>query len=148
RVTIDHNQVKSSVRNVLFVVEKIGHRLDLAKEEYTISYATVEEASFLLNSTSSNLFTPDVVLVSSELENYTDHYLFKIKELCTKWSLFFILYSPKFDTIARNITVEFGFDDYYSGNLSSAIVKKAEFIKKLKEYKNKRSNKAFQLNPH
>ena len=141
--------VNLAPRNILFVIEGTTKRPNgFSKENFSVSYATVEEASFLLNSGTRNLFTPDVILISSDLENYTDKYLNKVKDLAQEWSIPFILYSTKFDSISRNIAAEFGFDDYYSGNLSQTFFKKAEFIKKLKEYKNKRGDKPYHVNPH
>src|SRR5690606_10448701 len=110
--------------------------------------ATVQEASFLLNAGSRNLFTPDVILISSDLQNYTDKYLIKLKEIALTMTIPFILYSPKFDSLSRNIAMEFGFDDYYAGNLSEGFIKKVEFVTKLKAYKTQRGNRPFELNHH
>lgn len=142
-------QAEGATNRVLFVIERNSRQLDgYTRENFSLSYATVEEACYLFNNHGKKSLTPDIILVSADLENYTDSYLVKLKDLAKEWSIPFILYSPKFESISRNIAAEFGFDDYYAGNLSQAFLKKAAFIKKLKQYKHQRGNTPYQLNHH
>lgn len=129
-----------SVKNVLFIVEQeYGGSVDFSKNIFLLNYSTIDNASALINNTESKLLLfPDIILVSAELENYTDAYLLSIRQFARQNNIPFILYSEKFDRISRNIAVEFGFDDYYTGKLSEAFLKKVNFIKRLKEYKNSR----------
>lgn len=136
-------------KHILFVVETYGKpREEFSKENLFVSFSTVEEATQLVNPELQHLFLPDVILISSDLENYTDKYLLSLKEFSKERGIPFILYSLKFDVMARNIAAQFGFDDYYAGNLSQTFLKKVDFIKKLKEYKNKRGDKPYAFNPH
>lgn len=131
-------------KTILFVVEKSTRSKDDASQDgiYTY-YASIDEASLLVDPLSKNLFTPDFIVISSGLENYTDRYLRQLKEFAAFRNIPFILHSASFNTISKNIAVEFGFDDYYTGEISTAFVKKADFIKKLKTYKNKRGDKTY-----
>lgn len=133
-------------KTILFVVENPVHSSrNVECEGINIQYTSVDEVSHLLDPLSRKLFIPDVIVVSSELENYTDRYLNQLHELATSRSIPFILHSEKFDQISKNIAVEFGFDEYYSGSISSDFVKKADFIKKLKKYKHTRGNKPYKV---
>lgn len=140
--------VKMASTRVLFVIENEARiKSEFSQDSFYLSYVTIYEALQTVKSAAEGSY-PDVILVSSELENYTDKYLTSLKEFSKNKSIPFILYSKKFDIIARHIALEFGFDDYYSGNLTHGLLKKTEFIKKLKEYKNKRGEKPYNFNHH
>lgn len=133
-------------KNILFIVEQDhSGSVEYSKENFLVNYSTIDKACALNNPESKFLLFPDIILVSSELENYTDAYLSGLKDFAKERNIPFILYSEKFDRISRNIAAEFGFDDYYTGKISETFQKKADFIKRLKEYKNNRS-RSYQLN--
>lgn len=136
-------------QHLLFIVENDDLKDEFTRENFHIFFASVEDACHLLDTSDQGVaYRPNVILVSSSLENYTDKYLIQLKEYAYYNAVPFLLYSPNFDKVARSIGSQFGFDDYYTGNLSANFEKKIEFIKKLKEYKNKRGNKPYQFNHH
>jgi lipopolysaccharide/colanic/teichoic acid biosynthesis glycosyltransferase len=136
--------IPMAANTLLFVVEKTSFRqYDYQKEGLHIYYASIEEASLLLDPLSKSTIVPEVILVSAELENYTDRYLIQLKEFAAFRCIPFILHSNHFDEISRNIAVEFGFDDYYAGNISEAFMKKVEFVRKMKAYKHDKGSRPY-----
>lgn len=139
----------SQHQNILYVIEAPNQgEQTFARDSYSITFATIDEASLLIDPLSKNLFTPDLILISSQLENYTDNYLSRLKEFCDYRAIPFILYSEEFDPMAKKIAVAFNFDEYYSGDISQALIKKSNFIKKLKIYKHKRHEAPLQASRH
>lgn len=131
--------------NILFIVEHdYGGSIEYSKDCFLVNYSTVQNACGLINPESKFLVFPDIILVSAELENYTDTYLLNLKNFAREKNIPFILYSHKFDRISRNIAATFGFDDYYTGKISESFLKKAQFIKRLKDYKSTRIKAALE----
>jgi lipopolysaccharide/colanic/teichoic acid biosynthesis glycosyltransferase len=55
----------------------------------------------------------------------------------------FILYSAKFEESVKALAIKIGADEYHHGAITYAFLKRIEFIKKLKNYKNERGNKPY-----
>lgn len=145
---IELTHVDAAIKRILLVVEsEAKSRNDVTQDGIHITNATIQSALRYIRLSHDDEM-PDVIMVSSDLENYTDKYLSDLREFSRKKSIPFILYSKKFDKIARSIAIEFGFDDYYSGNLTQSLVKKTEFIKKLKVYKMLRGERPYTFNHH
>jgi lipopolysaccharide/colanic/teichoic acid biosynthesis glycosyltransferase len=66
-----------------------------------------------------------------------------LKQLTQKLAIPFIIYTPKFDQEAKNLALKLGVDEYHYGAITYAFLKRIEFIKKLKEYKNQRGTKPY-----
>jgi len=66
-----------------------------------------------------------------------------LKSLAQTHAVPFILYTPKFDQNAKDQALKLGFDEYHYGAITYAFLKRIEFIKKLKNYKNQRGNKPY-----
>lgn len=138
-----------AARHILFVVEKSDSPFQsFSRQNMFVTLSTVEKASAFINELSLSSPPPDVILVSAELENYTDSYLLALKEFANQRHLPFILYSETFNNIARSIASEFGFDDYYTGNLSDKFLKKTDFIRRLKVYKGIRNTAPYMVSLH
>lgn len=136
--------VDTSLKQILIVVEDQSKvKSEFAHEKFQVSYTTIGLAF-----AQAKKINPDVIFVSSDLENYTDKYLNALREFARKKTIPFILHSNKFNSIARNIASEFGFDEYHAGNITDAFLKRLDFIKKLKDYKNQRGEKPYKINHH
>jgi lipopolysaccharide/colanic/teichoic acid biosynthesis glycosyltransferase len=134
----------SALKHILVVVEDQSKlKSEFAQEKFDVSFTTIGMAF-----TQAKKMTPDAIFVSSDLENYTDKYLAALREYARKKAIPFVLHSSKFNSIARNIAAEFGFDEYHAGNITDAFLKRIDFIRKLKDYKNQRGEKPYAINPH
>jgi lipopolysaccharide/colanic/teichoic acid biosynthesis glycosyltransferase len=134
----------SALKHILVVVEDQSKlKSEFAQEKFDVSFTTIGMAF-----TQAKKMTPDAIFVSSDLENYTDKYLAALREYARKKAIPFVLHSSKFNSIARNIAAEFGFDEYHAGNTTDAFLKRIDFIRKLKDYKNQRGEKPYAINPH
>jgi lipopolysaccharide/colanic/teichoic acid biosynthesis glycosyltransferase len=67
----------------------------------------------------------------------------ELKVLAQKLSIPFVLYTPKFDQAAKDLALKIGADEYHYGAITHAFLKRIEFIRKLKDYKNQRGNKPY-----
>jgi len=67
----------------------------------------------------------------------------QLKDLASKKFVPLILYTSKYDVAFKEIAVKSSMDDYFSGNITSASLKRIDFITKLKHYKNQRGNKPY-----
>jgi lipopolysaccharide/colanic/teichoic acid biosynthesis glycosyltransferase len=71
-----------------------------------------------------------------------------LTEIARQKAIPLILYTPKFKQTAKDLAMSVGLDEYHYGAITSTLLKKIEFIKKLKEYKNERGDKSFINNPN
>ena len=138
------NSDSDHVTHILFIVENTFERSEqLSTPQVLVTYSTVDKAAALIDPESKFLLFPNVIIVSAQLENYTDKYLVLLKQFALQKGIPFLLYSEKFNSVAKTIATEFEFDDYYTGSISDAdaLIRKIDFIKKLKEYKVQRSTR-------
>lgn len=146
-LNVEYSNVKvlnSSLKQILIVVEDYAKvKPDFSQEKFHATYTTISNAF-----SDSKKLNPDAILVSSDLENYTDKYLNSVREYARKNAIPIILHSNKFNSIAKNIAAEFGFDDYHPGSLNDAFIKRLDFIKRLKDYKNERGSKPYAINTY
>lgn len=54
-----------------------------------------------------------------------------------------VLYTPRFENLAKELALKNGLDEYHYGAINDVFLKRTEFIKRLKDYKNERGNKPF-----
>jgi len=59
-----------------------------------------------------------------------------------------ILVYTEFRQTAKDLAMSIGLDEYHYGAITSSILKKIEFIKKLKEYKKQHGDKSFINTPN
>lgn len=67
----------------------------------------------------------------------------QLKDLAKQKFVPLILYTSKYDVAFKEIAIKSGMDDYFSGNITSASLKRIDFIHKLKNYKSQRGNKPY-----
>lgn len=66
-----------------------------------------------------------------------------LKDIAAKKTVPVMLYTPAFESLAKNTAISISADDYHYGAINSAFLKRVEFIKKVKSYKNQRGNKPY-----
>jgi lipopolysaccharide/colanic/teichoic acid biosynthesis glycosyltransferase len=82
----------------------------------------------------------DAILINPE---YLSDEVGALKELGRTKSIPVILYTPKFEQAVKETALSLNADDYHYGTITGTLVKRIEFIKKLKTYKNQRGNKPY-----
>lgn len=112
---------------------------DYIQETIHFSNLSISEAALQLK---NDKLPQDAILinpgnVSSERE------LDGLKSLAQKMAVPFILYTDGFDQSAKDFALKLGVDEYHYGAITYAFLKRIEFIKKLKHYKNQRGNKPY-----
>jgi lipopolysaccharide/colanic/teichoic acid biosynthesis glycosyltransferase len=66
-----------------------------------------------------------------------------LKEIARKKAVPIILYTPTFEQSAKKTAFTISADDYHFGEIDTTFLKRVEFIKKVKTYKNVRGNKPY-----
>lgn len=67
----------------------------------------------------------------------------QLTEIARQTATPLVLYTPKFEQAAKDLALRIGFDEYHYGAITYAFLKRIEFIRKLKVYKNQRGNKPY-----
>lgn len=67
----------------------------------------------------------------------------ELKAVAQKMAVPFVIYTPKFEASAKELALKIGADEYHYGAITYTFLKRVEFIKKLKQYKNQRGNKPY-----
>jgi lipopolysaccharide/colanic/teichoic acid biosynthesis glycosyltransferase len=112
---------------------------DYIQETIYFSSSTLREAASQLVTNNAQqdaiLINPADVSSEAELQN--------IKSTAQRLAIPFILYTATFDSLAKDLALKLGVDEYHYGAITYAFLKRIEFIKKLKNYKNQRGNKPY-----
>src|SRR6478609_4667897 len=66
-----------------------------------------------------------------------------LKNIAKEKAIPFVIYSASFEQSAKDLALKFGADEYHHGEVTYSFLKRVEFIKKLKDYKNQRGNKPY-----
>ena len=66
-----------------------------------------------------------------------------LKEVAKSKAIPVILYTPTFEPTAKNTAFSVSADDYHYGSINGTLLKRVEFIKRVKSYKNLRGNKPY-----
>lgn len=110
---------------------------DQSLENITFTYASIKEA---INQVQVNDTNVDAVLVNPESITAD---IATLKEIARKKSIPIILYTSTFEPSAKKTAFTISADDYHFGAINTAFLKRVEFIKKAKAYKNTRGNKPY-----
>ncbi len=110
---------------------------DYIQETIYFTNANLKEAADFLSKTP---IPQDAILVHPKELNGDVHAL---KDIAQKKSVPLVLYTDKFDHAAKELALKSGMDEYHCGAITYAFLKRIEFIKKLKNYKNQRGNKPY-----
>jgi lipopolysaccharide/colanic/teichoic acid biosynthesis glycosyltransferase len=110
---------------------------DYIQEEIFFTNTSMQEAIDHLRSDAQGL---DAVMINPEQLSVNITFL---TEIARKTATPLILYTTKFDQAAKELALRIGLDEYHYGAITYAFLKRIEFIKKLKIYKNQRGNKPY-----
>lgn len=113
---------------------------DYIQETISFRNCSLQEARDFLKSGPGSHVNQDAIIIHPENINGD---LKEMKELAQRLAIPFILYTPKFDQATKEMALKLGFDEYHYGAITYAFLKRIEFIKKLKNYKNQRGNKPY-----
>jgi lipopolysaccharide/colanic/teichoic acid biosynthesis glycosyltransferase len=107
------------------------------QENIYFSTVTVKEAIALVQGENAHI---DAILIHPE--SVTGEFA-TLKDIAAKKAVPVMLYTPAFESPAKNKALSISADDYHYGNLNSIFLKRVEFIKKVKSYKNQRGNRPY-----
>jgi lipopolysaccharide/colanic/teichoic acid biosynthesis glycosyltransferase len=110
---------------------------DHIQETIYFTSTTLQEAENLLLKNT----TPQDAILANPQDLNTD--VKGLKSLAQKMAIPFVLYTPKFDQASKDLALKLGVDEYHYGEITYAFLKRIEFIKKLKNYKNQRGNRPY-----
>jgi lipopolysaccharide/colanic/teichoic acid biosynthesis glycosyltransferase len=106
------------------------------QDNINFNCVTIKEALHLLSSGNEGidaiLFNPNV---SSDIVN--------LRDAARKQAIPLIIYTPIYEPAAKTAAINVCADDYHFGPITSAFLKRVEFIQKVKSYKNQRGNKPY-----
>jgi len=112
---------------------------DYIQETIHFSSSTIQEAERHLL---TNTVHQDAILINPA-DLTKEAQLHTLKATAQRLAIPFILYTPTFDAEAKELALKLGVDEYHYGAITYAFLKRIEFIKKLKNYKNQRGNKPY-----
>ena len=120
-----------------------GH--DYTQEKIYFTHSSMQGAIDQVRRKTSTL---DAILLQPEQDLVNVILLKSLTEIARQKAIPLILYTPKFKQTAKDLAMSVGLDEYHYGAITSTLLKKIEFIKKLKDYKNERGDKTFINNPN
>jgi lipopolysaccharide/colanic/teichoic acid biosynthesis glycosyltransferase len=106
---------------------------DYIQENTYFSLTTIQQAINLLNQEREGSF--DAVLLTPT--QVTTEFA-ALKEITKAKAIPLFVYTNKFDQQAKQSAISIGADDYHYGSITSGLLKRLDFVKKLKTYKNER----------
>ncbi len=115
-----------------------GH--DYSQEKIYFTHSSMQGAIDQVQQKGSAL---DAILIQPEQDLLNVILLKSLTEIARQKAIPLILYTPKFRQTAKDLALSIGLDEYHFGAITTTLLKKIEFVKKLKEYKNQRGDKAY-----
>jgi lipopolysaccharide/colanic/teichoic acid biosynthesis glycosyltransferase len=110
---------------------------DYIQETINFTNTSLKDAEILLKDAAN---AHDAILVNPQ--DLTSD-INALKTSAQQQAIPFVLYTPKYDETAKELALKLGVDEYHYGPITYAFLKRIEFIKKLKHYKNQRGNKPY-----
>lgn len=121
---------KDAIIRIGVLQSNSDNQADFVQDKWHFSFFSLESLSFAI------LENPEIVdAVFINPESNTKQ-MAKLAELLKLHSIPFILYTNKYDETARNKALELNVDDYLLGAFTDLMIKRVNFIKKTKAYKN------------
>jgi lipopolysaccharide/colanic/teichoic acid biosynthesis glycosyltransferase len=130
-------KVATYTRNILRI-ENVFRSLnnEVIQDNIAFTSANIKEAISMLNKNESI----DAILISPE--SITGD-LITLKDLARKKAVPLVLHTPAFEATAKSTALSITADDYHYGPVNATFLKRVDFIKKVKAYKNTRGNKPY-----
>lgn len=107
------------------------------QENIYFSYATVKEVIAALKENE----VVDAILLHVEA---TSGEAIGLNAIAREKAIPLILYTRKYEPAAKKIALNFNADDYHYGAINDSLLKRIDFLKRLKAYKNERGNKPYE----
>ena len=126
-----------STRHILRIEHASGVDKNYEQENILFTSVSLKQAIAIVQESENSI---DAVLVSVESINSD---LSGLKEIARKKAVPIILHTPVFEASAKKTAFSICADDYHYGAINAAFLKRVEFIKKVKSYKNIRGNKPY-----
>lgn len=101
------------------------------------TYVSLKEAIKIISQTDSDI---DAVLLHPQNINGD---IATLKDIARRRSVPLIVYTPIYEPSAKATAFNVSADDYHFGTINNAFLKRVDFIKKVKAYKNLRGNKPY-----
>lgn len=139
-ISLEQTQLKTSAYAIhILKIEQVQRVTDrtYTQENIRFSLVSLKEAINLINAGEERL---DAVLINQQHPNND---LLTLRDLSRKHAIPLIFYTPLFEQSAKSAAVNVCADDYHYGAINGAFLKRLEFIKKVKSYKNQRGNKPY-----
>jgi lipopolysaccharide/colanic/teichoic acid biosynthesis glycosyltransferase len=121
-------------------------RIDSVSAEPQHDY--IQETIYFTNSSAQGAIdflstqnTPQDAILVNPVD--VDGNIQELKTIAQQKAVPLVLYTPRFDQSAKELALKLGVDEYHNGAITYAFLKRIEFIKKLKNYKNQRGNKPY-----
>lgn len=124
-------------RQILHIDSMRNNDQSHALENITFSHVSMKEA---INQIQVNDHSVDAVLIDPQSITAD---IVTLKEMARKKAVPVILYTSTFEPSAKKTAFTISADDYHYGTITPAFLKRLEFIKKIKNYKNLRGNKPY-----
>jgi lipopolysaccharide/colanic/teichoic acid biosynthesis glycosyltransferase len=135
--TLDESKRKVSVftRRILKIESSAtAPETEYVQENTYFSKVSIKQAIDIINK--ENESTIDAVLVNPE---FITTNINQLKEVAKNKAIPVLIYSEKFDQLAKQAAIKYGIDDYYYGAITTGLYKRIDFLKKLKNYKKQRA---------
>ncbi len=117
-------------------IENVFRKIHNENENVSITSATLKEAIAMLQRGE----TIDAILISPD--SITGDML-ALKEATKVNAVPVILHTSAYEPSAKNIAFSIFADDYHFGGINATLLKRLDFIKKVKSYKNLRGNRPY-----
>ncbi len=136
-LSLTRPQDGKALKHIVRVSNEVTVETAYEQEQIYNSFASLDQALSIIE---FGLHPPDAVFIDTDL---SIDGLMQLKDQCRQKAIPLIFYTKKYEEPSKDIALTLGADDYYFGTLTTGFLKRLEFIKKLKEYKNDRVK-----NPH
>jgi lipopolysaccharide/colanic/teichoic acid biosynthesis glycosyltransferase len=124
-------------RHILRIDHSRGTDRNYTQENIYFTGVSVKEAINMIRESETSI---DAVLLNPDQINDD---LAILNDVARKKAIPVILYTPTFETSAKNTAFGISADDYHYGAINGAFLKRLEFIAKVKSYKNTRGNRPY-----
>ncbi len=113
--------------------------VDYTLEDWYFSFLSIEDLSMgVLDGT----LEPDAVFIDFDADVLQ---MDRLSDLLKKHEIPFILYTSKFEQVAKERALKLKVDDYLFGALTDSFLRRLQIIKRIKAFKNKKKDKPYKI---
>lgn len=123
-------------KNIIRIDNVVRADKEYIQDHIQFISTTVTDAAQLVQGTKDI----DAILIHPDRVNGD---FIKLKEAAKSKAVPVILYTPTFEETAKNTAFSISADDYHYGSINGTLLKRVDFIKRVKSYKNLRGNKPY-----